>query len=228
MYNEYKVEFRVFRRDGNEYQMRKIPLKEDSDEEARQVLIEMGYIREDDKISILNITAVQDYIQEYNTPPNKTLHDFVGFLINTTMGKVIWYGGIFAIGIFIMHSIFNKSSTPSTISSNENARNYIINKTFQSTPSGDIWYKIEFSSSNYTLWSGVPQYEGWSKVSSGSFSIKENRYTDTGKKYYYVVLGDVNRIECVQFDITNMKIYNCNGYYDTGSSVRVDSSNPWN
>jgi|GEM_PF-4944822 hypothetical protein len=61
MSNEYKVEYRLFKASGNEYQMRKIHLKENSEDEARQVLIEMGYIKRTDKMSILTISQVQKY-----------------------------------------------------------------------------------------------------------------------------------------------------------------------
>jgi len=122
----------------------------------------------------------------------------------------------------------HQGSSSFSISTKENAHKYIAGKTFLSTPSGDLWFKIVFTENTYTLYTGVPQYEGWREQHSGNYIIEENRYTNTGKKYYYVTLGNDNNINCQRFDITGMMIYSCLGYYDSGSRVKESDKNPWN
>jgi len=111
MYKEYKVEFRVFHRDGSEYQMRKVSLKEGTDEEAIDSLIEMGYIRENDDVVIINIALSSDYPQNDKSNDNhlsKSLFFTIGdFIFESKIGSFIFWGILGLIG-FIVISNWNK------------------------------------------------------------------------------------------------------------------------
>lgn len=222
-YNEYKVEFRVFRSDGNEYQMRKIPLKEDSDEEARQVLVEMGYIHEDDKINILSITSSCDY--SYNSNSSNSLFSIiVGFFFETTIGKVLGFSGAFLVLFISINTFFGQRE----ITSIDDARSYLDGKTFISTPRGDIWYKLSFSGSNCRLQIGRPEYVGWNNKYNGGYSIKEDRYTNTGKIYYYVKFGTSEGFDCLMFDIKKKTLYTCMSGDRPLAIMEVGDRDPWN
>jgi hypothetical protein len=227
-YNEYRVEFRVFRRDGNEYQMRKIPLKEDSDEEARQVLVEMGYIQEDDKINIISITSSSDYYNNSsdNNYPSKSLFFTIGdFIFETAIGKFIGFCTL-CILIFIGFNVFFKGN--SNVSSIEDARSYLDGKTFMSTPRGDIWYKLSFSGGNCRLQIGRPEFVGWNNKYSGGYSIKEDRYTNTGKIYYYAKFGEGEGFDCLMFDIKKKTLYTCMSGDSPLAIMEVGDRDPWN
>lgn len=101
MYKEYKVEYRLYKRDGNEFQMRKIPLKDTTNEEVIASLIEMGYMRKNDKVEILNIYQSDIYDSDKNQIPNPLLN----FIFNTKMGEVIFKGAFFIIGAIIIFSV---------------------------------------------------------------------------------------------------------------------------
>jgi len=124
----------------------------------------------------------------------------------------------------------NRGVSPSSISSAEEAKNYIEGKTFTATPSGNMWYKVSFSNGSYTLWTALPQSGHWGDPQSkGSCSVKENRFADNGQKYYYVRLSNSDSVfDCVQFIITDLSFVNC---YAQNMSDRAKASvgdkNPW-
>lgn len=228
-YNEYKVEFRVFRRDGNEYQMRKIPLKEDSDEEARQVLGEMGYIQEDDKIQIINITPSSDYSYNNgsdNDYPSKSLFFTIGDFIFQSKTSTILFTFVLGFVLILGYNVFFNEN--SNVSSTDDARSYLDGKTFISTPRGDIWYKLSFSGGNCRLQIGRPEYVGWNNKYSGGYSIKEDRYTNTGKIYYYAKFGEGEGFDCLMFDIKKKTLYTCMSGDNPLAIMEVGDRDPWN
>jgi hypothetical protein len=121
------------------------------------------------------------------------------------------------------------NTRPTSISSVEDAKNYISGKTFIGNPSNDLWYKLEFSGGTASLWSAMPQSGHWgSKKLSTSYEVKQDRYTDTGQTYYYVMFGNPDdTFNYYKFDITGRKVY-LNYGNDTGTSVKEGDRNPWN
>lgn len=234
-YNEYKVEFRVFRRDGNEYQMRKIPLKEDSDEEARQVLIEMGYIHEDDKINIINIISSSEYSYNNssdNNYPSESLFFTIGdFFLGSTARALATTFFSFILLVIGYNIFFGENSNVSSI---EDGRSYLNGKTFIATPRGGLWYKLSFTESSCKLLSGVPHYVGWNESYNGSYMIKEGRYNDTGKKYFYVIFDkgqgsdDYLSLDCRMFDINRKSLYVCGNGNDPLAIMEIGDRDPWN
>lgn len=223
MDNLYKVEFRVFHSDGSEYQMRKIPLLEGTDNEAIEVLTHMGYITERDDVVIISLTNItmqaQNDITENDYQPNKTLHDFVGFLVNTTMGKIIWYGGIFAIGIFIMHTIFNWNNVSSTTDIKGTTWQYYGN---------DLWYKLQINKNGtYDFWRSTPVQGRWENHERGHYKTYEDRDYKTGEKMIVVDLEqNYSGVTCLTITdgVPSFRAYK----YEEGVRVQQTSKNPWN
>lgn len=114
MYKEYKIEFRVFHRDGSEYQMRKVSLKEENDEEAIDRLIEMGYIKENDDVVIISMRPASDYSysdKSKDSDSSKSLFFTIGnFIFESRIGSFIFWGVLVFIG-FIVISNWNKDTS---------------------------------------------------------------------------------------------------------------------
>ena len=127
------------------------------------------------------------------------------------------------------------NSGASNISSIEEAKNYISGKTFTATPSGEMWYKVSFSNSGtFTLWSSTPQSGSWgSPTLSGRYTVNQNRYSDTGERYFYATLdkehdGFVASLHCMQFIINDLSLVNCSAYnMNDRTKVKEGDRNPW-
>jgi hypothetical protein len=91
----------------------------------------------------------------------------------------------------LFHNLF-KSSDPSSVSSIEDAKEFLDGKTFISTPidaDGSIWIKATFSGNTFKLWMVAPHAGSWGNaVKSVTYKIKESRYTNTGQRFYYAEL----------------------------------------
>ena len=118
--------------------------------------------------------------------------------------------------------------SPSTLSSIEDAERYIDGKTFIATPSGGVWHKVTFSSGNFTLWYGIPQSPGWNLSEEGPYEIKSSRYADTGRKFYYVTLG--NKAVNYKFIINNLSFVVGDGYNVSTTRDQAEEGDwdPWN
>jgi len=119
----------------------------------------------------------------------------------------------------------------SNISSADDAKKYIDGKTFIATPSGKLWYKVTFSNGSYTFWTSIPTAGGWGNPEfQGSYNIKEKRFSDTGKKFYYVTFSDDDySMNCTKFIITDLSFLNCNAYDSSDRAYATEGDrNPWN
>ena len=45
------------------------------------------------------------------------------------------------------------------------------------------WIKVEFNGNNYTTYYALPSEGQWTKAQTGTYTVKECRYVNTGKKY---------------------------------------------
>ena len=82
-----------------------------------------------------------------------------------------------------------KITNPSRITTAEEGMSYLDGKTFIATPKGERWYKVTFSGDSFTLWTALPQYGSWGEVwQKGTYSIKEDRFANTGERYFYITL----------------------------------------
>jgi hypothetical protein len=78
------------------------------------------------------------------------------------------------------------SDDPSSISSVDEAKEYIDGKTFIATPTDAVWTKVTFSGNSFSLWMVAPRDGKWgSPVKTGTYKIKENRFSNTGERYFY-------------------------------------------
>ena len=118
--------------------------------------------------------------------------------------------------------------SPSSLSSIEDAERYIDGKTFIATPSGGVWHKVTFSSGHFTLWYGTPQSPGWNLSEEGPYVIKSSRYADTGRKFYYVTLG--NKAVNYKFIINNLSFVVGDGYNVSTTRDQAEEGDwdPWN
>ena len=122
----------------------------------------------------------------------------------------------------------NSGISPSSISSVEDAKNYLNGITFIGTPSGDLWYKLEFSGDKVSVWSAMPRDGRWSvQLTSVSFTVGQGRYENTGQTYYVARFGDPDKpFNSYRFDITGKMLYLAIG--GTGTPMKVGDRNPWN
>jgi hypothetical protein len=82
------------------------------------------------------------------------------------------------------------SSDPPSVSSIDEAKEYLDGKTFIATPTdGSGWIKVTFSGNSFTLWIVAPASGSWGNaVKSGTYKIKESRYANTGQRFFYAEL----------------------------------------
>lgn len=127
-----------------------------------------------------------------------------------------------------LHTNQVNETRPIKISSIEDAKNYIKGKTFIGTPSGSIWYKLQFSGGTVSVWKALPQDGRWGSNAdlSVSYEVKQARYVDTGQTYYYVILGTSKDIfNYFNFDISAKVLYLRGA--DTGTDLQEGDRNPW-
>jgi len=125
-------------------------------------------------------------------------------------------------------SSVNHNTQQAKISSIEDAKSFLNGKTFIATPSGDLWYKLQFSGGTASLWKALPQDGRWGSADlSVSYEVKQDRYADTGQTYFYVMLGSSDSFaNYFKFDITRKKLYY--GLGGTGTTMQEGDRNPWN
>ena len=141
-----------------------------------------------------------------------------------------WYFWILTIVIVVGMCTGGGDST-TNLSSIEDAQKYISGKIFIGSPTNDLWYKIEFSESRATLWVATPQSGHWgSAETSSSYNVREDRYIDDGKTYYYVMIGDYYKpLSYYKFDITAKRLYlNAGASRGQGTPMKKGDRNPWN
>ncbi|MFC7773993.1 hypothetical protein [Flavobacterium sp. GCM10027622] len=132
-----------------------------------------------------------------------------------------------------------KSNSPETSSeySTENTCYYISELedvktcaigTWIAKPTGELWKKIIIKADgSYELYEATPQSGSWgaSPDRTGSYDFKEDRFSDTGKKYVTVNLHDSGVSDYrIVFDGSNPAL-ELNGNYDV---IRKGDKNPWN
>jgi flagellar biosynthesis GTPase FlhF len=121
----------------------------------------------------------------------------------------------------------NKESSrvinPSSISTVAEAGNYIKGKTFITTPTGQLWYKVTFSGNSFTLWGAYPADGKWDHVidTGKSYEVEERRYSDTGQRFFSVRLEG-----CVSLNISQLHFQYCEGI--PPSVATEGDRNPWN
>jgi hypothetical protein len=122
----------------------------------------------------------------------------------------------------IFGSLF-KSSDPSSISSIDEAKEYLDGKTFIATPTdGSAWIKVTFSGNSFTLWMVAPRAGNWGNaVKSGTYKIKENRYANTGKRYFYAELVSAIR-EGEDINAALDRIFKESSKYDAGNATSAE------
>lgn len=155
----------------------------------------------------------------------KKLFEFIGGI-----GGIIVVLLLFKTCNWIEKSVSPSSHIESkTISSTEDATNYLNGKTFIATPSGWVWYKLTFSGNTYTLWHGVPQHKGWNIEGSGSYTIKQGRYTDSGQSYFYAKFETSSgSLDCRMFDIQRTALYSCMNGNNPLAIMQQGDRDPWN
>ncbi|MDR2512116.1 MAG: hypothetical protein LBC89_06670 [Bacteroidales bacterium] len=86
-------------------------------------------------------------------------------------------------------SIFSNlfgGSDPSSVSSADEAKEYLDGKTFIATPTDAVWTKVTFSGNSFNLWMAAPRDGKWGNpVKSGTYKIREDRFSSTGERYFY-------------------------------------------
>lgn len=182
----------------------------------------------DDEFTVPIVFFVSAYlgIDKQNNQINmKTLVNFISIIVAILSGVLV----------LKTCSWIEKSGSPSshieskTISSTEDATNYLNGKTFIATPSGWVWYKLTFSGNTYTLWHGVPQHKGWNIEGSGSYTIKQGRYTDSGQSYFYAKFETSSgSLDCRMFDIQRTALYSCMNGNDPLAIMQQGDRDPWN
>ncbi|MDR1592782.1 MAG: hypothetical protein LBS16_07910 [Prevotellaceae bacterium] len=115
----------------------------------------------------------------------------------------------------------NSGSSNKKISTVEEAQRYIDGKIFTATDPvqyGEYWIKLTISGSSATIQFGLPQYEGWGNSDPEQYVIEEERYLDTGERYYAINFG------CYKFNISNLTFSNCRGY---AQKAKIGDKYPW-
>lgn len=98
--------------------------------------------------------------------------------------------------------------------------------TWVSTPRGDIWNRIVMKADKtYDLYSSMPSSGSWgdSPDYTGTYTIEERRYSDTGKKYVQVFLKDSGLCNYQMIFDYNTQLVCNNNYAD----IRKGDTNPW-
>jgi len=92
---------------------------------------------------------------------------------------------------------------------------------------GDIWKKIVIKDNGmYDMYEATPDSGAWGSTPdrSGSYSIDEARYSDTGKKYIYIQLDDSGLCSYrIVFD-GSMSSLECNGSFE---NIHKGDVSPW-
>lgn len=226
MDNLYKVEFRVFHRDGSEYQMRKIPLLEGTDNEAREVLTHMGYITEKDDVVIISLTKLsntsiqaQNYTPENDYRPNSLFYAIGDFLAYSKGRWLVWGGLGVAIWFFIMYSVNNSNTVSSTADIKGTTWQYYGN---------DLWYKLQINQNGtYDFWRSTPVQGKWENHEKGHYKTYEDRDYRTGEKMIVVDLEqNYSGVTCLTITngVPSFRPYK----YEEGVRVQQTSKNPWN
>ncbi len=145
-------------------------------------------------------------------------------------------GAGFLIG-FINDKLKSNNSETSSEYSTENTCYYISELedvktcaigTWIAKPTGELWKRIIIKADGtYELYEATPQSGSWgsSPDRTGNYDFKEDRFSDTGKKYVTVNLHDSGVSDYrIVFDGSNPAL-ELNGNYDV---VRKGDKNPWN
>ena len=120
--------------------------------------------------------------------------------------------------------------SPSSISSVEEAKNYVNGKTFTATLTGGmmgLWHKVSFSNGSFSLWSTYPSSGAWGSPTKGTYSVEERRYSDTGQRYYLLRMtpeGENSPFGCLAFNIKETTFLGCD---DVAAKAIEGDRNPW-
>jgi hypothetical protein len=127
-------------------------------------------------------------------------------------------------------STSSRNISPSSISSVEEANNYVNGKTFTATPAGGLdglWHKVSFSNGSFSLWSTYPSSGKWgSPAFKGKYHFEEKRYSDTGQRYFllrFTPEGDNGPLGCLAFNVKETSFMSC----DDGAKAVEGDKNPW-
>lgn len=238
MYKEYKIEYTVFRNGVDEYQAKEIMLKENSTDEAIRTLIQIGYLKKDENVSILRIipTQGQNLVEEENTEEYQGIFEPIMtdeegrrfsspfFAILYQIHKIFFKGFRKYISWFvIIIAVLNIWGQIGSVSSTKD----IKGTTWQYYGS-DLWYKLQINQDGtYDFWRSTPVQGRWENHERGRYNTYEDRDYRTGEKMIVIDLEqNYSGVTCLTITngVPSFRAYK----YEEGVRVQQTSKNPWN
>jgi hypothetical protein len=157
----------------------------------------------------------------------QSIMQYVGiWIVATLVLGAIGYGISYVINNFNDETTVTSSLTK--IDSIEDGMKYLNGKTFVSAEKGQMWFKISFANGSFTLWQQYPSKGEWGQpFYRGQYTVQENRYTDTGDRYWstkfanieaYTLAGTVST-EGSWHELSSEKTITSSGGRFTGSAA---------